>query len=155
VFSTDHKVGRHPVLVAGARGRARGIVLSLVMRIQLAFPAHEWKLLAKLLPNAAPGGALAPEFYLALVTMHGTMMVFFVLTTAPLGGFGNAILPLQIGARDMAFPRLNMLSVLDHRAGFVTWCWRSSSAGGAPIAGWTRYPPLSALSAAGPGRARA
>jgi cytochrome c oxidase subunit 1 len=107
----------------------------------------------RLLPNAAPGGALAPEFYLAMVTMHGTMMVFFVLTTAPLGGFGNAILPLQIGARDMAFPRLNMLSFWVTFAGFLTLVAAFFVTGGGPIGGWTAYAPFSALGpSVGPGQ---
>jgi cytochrome c oxidase subunit 1 len=96
---------------------------------------------------------MAPEFYLALVTMHGTIMVFFVLTTAPQGGFGNYALPLQIGARDMAFPTLNMLSFWVTLVGFVTLVAAFFVEGGAPLGGWTGYPPLSALGTiAGPGQ---
>ena len=87
-----------------------------------------------------------PEVYLSLVTMHGTMMVFFVLTTAPQGGFGNYFLPIQIGADDMAFPVLNMLSFWVTLVG-IRGCWSrpSSLSGGAPTGGWTGYPTLSAI----------
>jgi cytochrome c oxidase subunit 1 len=77
-----------------------GMGLSVLMRFHLVWPSAE-------LPGM---GIMKPETYLALMTMHGTLMVFFVLTTAPQGGFGNYVLPIQIGADDMAFPVLNMLS---------------------------------------------
>ena len=77
--------------------------------------------------------------------MHGTIMVFFVLTTAPQGGFGNYFLPIQIGAPDMAFPVLNMLSFWTTFVGFVVILAAFFVTGGAPLHGWTGYPPLSAL----------
>src|SRR5258708_8692824 len=83
--------------------------------------------------------------------MHGTIMVFFVLTTAPQGGFGNYFLPIQIGAPDMAFPVLNMLSFWTTFLGFVVIMAAFFVTGGAPLHGWTRYAPLSALPSAGPG----
>ena len=92
---------------------------------------------------------MTPEFYLAMLTMHGTIMVFMVLTTAPQGGFGNYVLPLQIGAADMAFPRLNMLSFWTTFLSFLTLVAAFFVQGGAPISGWTAYPPLSALDEAG------
>ena len=94
---------------------------------------------------------MTPEFYLAMLTMHGTIMVFMVLTTAPQGGFGNYILPIQIGAADMAFPTLNMLSFWTTFASFITLVAAFFTAGGAPISGWTAYPPLSALDEAAMG----
>src|SRR5947209_19942962 len=111
----------------------------------MAWPNHAWPLLGRLFPGGAPGGVMSPEFYLSLVTMHGTMMVFFVLTTAPQSGFGNYILPIQIGADDMAFPVLNMLSFWVTFMSLVVLVAAFFVTGGAPISGWTAYPPLSAL----------
>ena len=96
-------------------------------------------------------GEIKPETYLSLLTMHGTIMVFFVLTTAPQGGFGNYFLPIQIGAPDMAFPVLNMLSFWTTFVGFIVIIAAFFVTGGAPLHGWTGYPPLSALPNAGPG----
>jgi cytochrome c oxidase subunit I len=98
-------------------------------------------------------GHIQPETYLALVTMHGTIMVFFVLTTAPQGGFGNYFLPIQIGAPDMAFPVLNMLSFWTTFVAFVVLLAAFFVSGGAPLHGWTGYPPLSAIQSTGPGEA--
>jgi cytochrome c oxidase subunit 1 len=86
--------------------------------------------------------------------MHGTLMVFFVLTTAPLGAFGNYFLPLQLGANEMAFPTLNMLSFWTTCLSFIVFVAAFFVAGGAPIGGWTAYPPLSAIASAGPGQGR-
>jgi cytochrome c oxidase subunit 1 len=122
-----------------------GMFLSLIMRLQLAFPDTDFTILEKFFPVGMAGGVIAPEFYLSLVTMHGTIMVFFVLTTAPMGGFGNYMLPLQIGARDMAFPTLNMLSFWITFLGFLVIMAAFFVEGGAPLGGWTAYPPLSAL----------
>ena len=84
--------------------------------------------------------------------MHGTIMVFFVLTTAPQSGFGNFVLPIQIGAADMAFPTLNMLSFWITFVGFIVLLAAFFVPGGAPLSGWTSYPPLSAIPEAGPGQ---
>jgi cytochrome c oxidase subunit 1 len=89
---------------------AIGGFLALLMRLQLGFPGKTFPFLGWLFPHGAEGGVLKPEFYLALITMHGTLMVFFFQTAILLGGFGNFLIPLQIGARDMAFPFLNGLS---------------------------------------------
>src|SRR5260370_6848928 len=86
------------------------MVLSWLMRFHLAWPETPIPGLDKISPNGAAGGLITPEYYLSLMTMHGTIMVFFVLTTAPFAGFGNYFLPIQIGAEDMAFPRFNMMS---------------------------------------------
>ena len=153
LFSTDHKVIGIQYWVLALVAVVFGVLMSLLIRMQLGFPTHTWPLLAKIFPRGMNGGVMAPEFYLSLVTMHGTMMVFFVLTTAPLGGFGNFILPLQLGARDMAFPRLNMLSFWVTALAFVTLVLAFFVEGGAPLGGWTAYPPLSALGAiVGPGQ---
>jgi len=83
-----------------------GMSLSLLMRFHMTDPTAKLAWLGKLWPAAAPGGMMTPELYLSLMTMHGTIMVFFVLTTVPQSGFGNYFLPIQIGAEDMAFPVL-------------------------------------------------
>ena len=98
-------------------------------------------------------GIILPEDYLALVTFHGTLMIFFVMTTAPQSGFGNLILPSQIGARHMAFPRLNAAGFWITAAALVTLLSATFAPGGGPISGWTAYPPLSAVASAGPGQA--
>jgi cytochrome c oxidase subunit I len=115
--------------------------LSLLMRIHMIWPTAVLPLF----------GEIKPETYLALLTMHGTIMVFFVLTTAPQGGFGNYFLPIQIGAPDMAFPVLNMLSFWTTFVAFRVMLAAFFVTGGAPLHGWTGYPPLSAVQSAGPG----
>ncbi len=153
VFSKDHKVIGIQYWCLALASVLVGMTLSLIIRAQLAYPAADFGWLSKIFPTGVASGVISPEFYLSLVTMHGTIMVFFVLTTAPMGGFGNFILPLQIGARDMAFPTLNMLSFWVTFAGFLTIMAAFFVEGGAPLGGWTGYAPLSALgSIAGPGQ---
>jgi cytochrome c oxidase subunit 1 len=153
----DHKVIGIQYIILALAAVLVGMTMSLLMRLKLSWPDHQWSLLAALFPAGAPNGVMNPEFYLSLVTMHGTIMVFFVLTTAPQGGFGNYFLPIQIGAEDMAFPLLNMLSFWVTLVGFVVilaaiFLSGSESTVG-PIGGWTGYAPLSALGAiAGPGQ---
>src|ERR671920_1251650 len=110
VFSIDHKVIGIQYLLLALFSVFLGMLMSVLMRLKMTWPDHAFQLLGWLFPQGAPGGVMTQEFYLSLVTMHGTMMVFFVLTTAPQGGFGNYFLPIQVGADDMAFPTLNMLS---------------------------------------------
>jgi cytochrome c oxidase subunit 1 len=153
VFSTDHKVIGIQYYFLALFSVFLGMFLSLLFRLHLAWPASQWDLLGKLFPSGMPGGLMTPEFYLSLMTMHGTIMVFFVLTTAPQGGFGNYFLPLQIGAEDMAFPVLNMLSFWTTFVALCVMVAALCAAGGAPLGGWTAYPPLSALGEiAGPGQ---
>jgi cytochrome c oxidase subunit 1 len=145
IFSTDHKVIGIQYWWLALVSVFVGIVLSVLMRIQLAWPGHP-------LPFFKDG-IMTPEQYLALVTMHGTIMVFFVLTTAPQSGFGNFALPIQIGAADMAFPVLNMLSFWTTFLSLAVMLAAFFVEAGAPIGGWTAYAPLSALGeAAGPGQ---
>src|SRR5215470_7122676 len=157
IFSVDHKViGIQHILLALA-AVAVGMTMSLLMRLNLSWPGTHWPILETLFPTGAPGGIMTPEFYLSLVTMHGTIMVFFVLTTAPQGGFGNYFLPIQIGAEDMAFPTLNMMSFWVTFVGFVVILAAIFLSGAestvGPIGGWTGYAPLSAIGAiAGPGQ---
>src|SRR6267378_3906924 len=141
VFSLDHKVIGLQYYFLALAAVFVGMFLSLLMRIHLIWPTVA-------LPFF---GEIKPETYLSLLTMHGTIMVFFVLTTAPQGGFGNYFLPIQIGAPDMAFPVLNMLSFWTTLLGFILMIAAFFVAGGAPLHGWTGYAPLSALQSAGPG----
>src|SRR3984893_14599152 len=144
VFSIDHKVIGIQYLCLALFSVFVGMGLSLLMRLHLAWPTAKWFFFK--------GGLMTPEQYLALMTMHGTIMVFMVLTTAPQSGFGNYFLPIQIGAADMAFPVLNMLSFWTTFVSLLVMIAAFFVAGGAPIGGWTSYPPFSALGGiAGPG----
>ncbi len=152
VFSTDHKiVGLQYFFTAFVMAIIGGL-LSMLMRLQLAWPSHMWPTLGKLFPKGMAGGVMAPEFYLSLQTMHGTIMAIFVLTALFTGGFGNYLIPLQIGARDMAFPILNMMSYWVYLLSCLTLILAFFIEGGAPISGWTAYAPLSAVPDAGPGQ---
>ena len=151
VFSTDHKVIGIQYLLTSMAMALVGGLLVMLMRLQLAWPHSSWPLLGKLLPVGMEGGLMKPEFYLSLMTMHGTIMVFFVVSVALLGGFGNFLIPLQIGARDMAFPFLNMLSYWIMALACLVMLGSFLVEGGAAAAGWTSYPPLSAIAAAVPG----
>src|SRR5712664_4310206 len=151
VFSLDHKVIGIQYYFLALFSVFIGMFLSLVMRFHMVFPDAKVAFFEKLWPTGAAGGVMTPELYLSLMTMHGTIMVFFVLTTAPQSGFGNYFLPIQIGAPDMAFPVLNMLSFWTTFVAFVVLLAAFFVPGGAPLHGWTGYPPLSALQSAGPG----
>lgn len=129
-----------------------GVLLSLVMRFHLVYPSTSVKLFQFLWPTRAQGGVMTPELYLSLLTLHGTVMVFFVLTLAPVNAFGNLMLPRQLGATHMAFPRLNLLSFWVSLASFFLLLGSVLTEDGGPLSGWTAYPPLSALGAiTGPG----
>jgi len=143
IFSLDHKVIGIQYFFLALTAVFVGMFLSLLMRAHMIWPTANWPLV----------GEIKPETYLAFLTMHGTIMVFFVLTTAPQGGFGNYVLPIQIGAPDMAFPVLNMLSFWTTFVGFIVILCAFFVPGGAPLHGWTGYPPLSAVQSAGPGEA--
>jgi len=148
IFSVDHKVIGIQYLLLALVAAFLGMGLSLLVRLRLVWPDRPIEILGTLFPVGAPDGLMTPEFYLSMLTMHGTIMVFMVLTTAPQGGFGNYILPIQIGAADMAFPRLNMLSFWTTFASFLCLVTAFFAEGGAPMTGWTAYPPLSAVHAA-------
>ncbi|MBI4461524.1 MAG: cbb3-type cytochrome c oxidase subunit I, partial [Acidobacteria bacterium] len=142
IFSLDHKVIGIQYILLALVAVFVGMFLSLLMRLHLVWPSLK-------LPFF---DIMTPEQYLALMTMHGTIMVFFVLTTAPQSGFGNYFLPIQIGAADMAFPTLNMLSFWFTFVSFAVMLAAFFVSGGAPISGWTAYVPLSAIGEiAGPG----
>ncbi len=153
VFSVDHKVIGKQYYDLALVAVLVGMVLSWLMRLHLAWPTIPIPLLDKLSPNGAPADIVTPEYYLSLMTMHATIMVFFVLTTAPFAAFGNFLLPIQVGAEDMAFPRINMMSFWVTFVAFLV-LMASFFVGDAPaIAGWTSYAPLSSVGAvAGPGQ---
>src|SRR6202045_2966663 len=152
VFSLDHKVIGLQYYGLALAAVTLGMVLSWLMRFHLVWPDAKIPLLGTLAKTGAPGGVMTPEYYLSLLTMHGTLMVFFVLTNAPFAGFGNYFLPIQIGAEDMAFPRFNMMSFWTTAAAFVVLVLAFFIPDGPPISGWTAYAPLSAVgSDAGPG----
>ena len=143
LFTTIPRALAINYLVLSLAAVITGTLLSLLMRLHrtwpdLALPFH---------------GIIRPEDYLALVTMHGTLMVFFVLTVVPQSAFPNLVLPAQIGSTRMALPRLNAAAFWITALSFVTLLAAFFVPEGAPISGWTNYPPLSALTAAGPGQA--
>jgi cytochrome c oxidase subunit 1 len=120
--------------------------LSILFRLQLAWPDKSFPLLETFLGEKwAEGGRIKPDFYLALVTIHGTIMVFFVLTAGLSGTFSNLLIPLQLGARDMASPFINMLSYWLFFIACVVMMASFFVESGPASAGWTVYPPLSAL----------
>src|SRR5277367_3497596 len=152
VFSLDHKVIGKQYYGLALLAVFIGMGLSWLMRLHLGWPAWPIPLLDKLSAVGAPQGVMTPEYYLSLMTMHGTIMVFFVLTNAPFAAFGNYFLPIQIGAEDMAFPRFNMMSFWTTFLAWVVLMLAFFIPDGPPIAGWTSYAPLSAIGKdAGPG----
>src|SRR6267142_5076360 len=152
VFSLDHKVIGKQYYALALVAALCGMVLSWLMRIHLGWTNAAIPGLQFLSKNGAPGGVMTPEYYLSLLTMHGTLMVFFVLTNAPFAAFGNYFLPIQIGAEDMAFPRFNMMSFWTTLVAFLVLILAFVIPDGPPISGWTSYAPLSAVGKdAGPG----
>jgi len=143
IFTTDYRAVGMLYLMLALKAVAIGTLLSLCMRIHLVWPDAR-------LPF---WGVMKPEEYLALLTMHGTMMIFFVLVAAPQMGFGCLIAPAQIGARRLSFPRMNAAGFWIIATAFVVLLAATFVPGGAPISGWTSYPPFSAIAASGPGQA--
>src|SRR5574338_962749 len=150
VFSTDHKVIGIQYAITGLLFLLFGFSLMMLMRWQLAYPGSPLRLLGSLLGETRmPGGTMLPEFYNELGAMHGTIMVFLGVVPLAVGGFGNFVLPLQIGAQDMAFPRLNMASYWFFFLGGVTMLASFLVPGGAAQSGWTSYAPLSVIAGTG------
>lgn len=145
IFSQDHKVIAKQFLVTGIIWAIIGALFSVFFRLQLGFPNESFKFLETFLGEWAKGGKINPEFYYALVTMHGTILVFFVLTAGLSGTFANLLIPLQIGARDMASPFMNMLSYWFFFVASVVMFVSLFVQTGPASGGWTTYPPLSAL----------
>ncbi len=146
IFSTDHKMIAKQYLISGIFWAIIGGALSLIFRLQLGFPDAQLEWLRPFLGKwITTSGKLDPEFYLALVTMHGTIMVFFVLTAGLSGTFSNFLIPLQIGARDMASGFMNMLSYWFFFTSSVVMFISLFIETGPASGGWVIYPPLSAL----------
>jgi cytochrome c oxidase subunit 1 len=145
IFSTDHKVIGIQFLFSGLIFFVIGGLLAMAVRWQLAWPWKPMPLLSRLLwSDPSLGGQMPPEFYNKLFSMHGTIMIFFVIIPILSGAFGNFLIPLMIGARDMAFPRLNMFSYWCMPPGMVFIAYAFFVEGGSPEAGWTSYPTLTA-----------
>ena len=146
IFSEDHKVIAKQFLISGIFWAIIGGAMSSLFRIQLGFPDMDLTALSPIIGNwLTPQGKIDPEVYLALITMHGTIMVFFVLTAGLSGTFSNFLIPLQIGARDMASGFLNMLSYWFFFLSSIVMFISIFVEGGPASGGWTIYPPLSAL----------
>src|SRR5437588_6772989 len=153
VFSIDHKVIGKQYYALALVAVLVGMVLSWLMRIHLGWTNFAIPGLHFMSSTGAPGDVMTPEYYLQLMTMHGTIMVFFVLTTAPFAAFGNFFLPIQVGAEDMPFPHFNMMSFWVTFVAFVVTVSAFFVGDGPPLSGWTAYAPLSAVGAiAGPGQ---
>lgn len=151
VFSMDHKMIAKQFLITGIIMGVLGMSMSLIFRLQLAYPDMKFPFLESLIGEWGKDGKLDPNFYLALITIHGTIMVFYVLTAGLSGTFSNLLIPLQVGARDMASPFMNMLSYWFFFLSSVVLVCSLFVDGGPASAGWTVYPPLSALPKAIPG----
>lgn len=157
IFSQDHKMIARQFLITGIFWGIIGAAMSIIFRLQLGFPEESMSWLRPILGNwivvdpATGIGKLDPDFYYALVTMHGTIIVFFVLTAGLSGTFSNLLIPLQVGARDMASPMLNMFSYWFFFLAGLTMFISLFLSTGPFSGGWTGYPPLSALPQASSG----
>src|SRR4249920_1615656 len=151
IFSQDHKTIGKQFLITGIVWAIIGGLFSVLFRLQLGFPEQTFPILETFFGKWAAGGVIQPEFYYALVTIHGTVLVFFVLTAGLSGTFANILIPLQIGARDMASPFLNMLSYWFFFIASVIMFSSLFVHTGPASGGWTIYPPLSALGQASEG----
>jgi cytochrome c oxidase subunit 1 len=151
IFSQDHKTIAKQFLITGIIWAIIGGLFSVLFRLQLGYPDTAFPILETFFGHWAKGGQLQPEFYYALVTMHGTVLVFFVLTGGLSGTFANLLIPLQIGARDMASPFMNMLSYWFFFLASVVMFSSLFVQTGPASGGWTSYPPLSALGQASEG----
>ena len=151
VFSQDHKMIAKQFLITGMVWAVLGGLMSVLFRLQLGYPDSTFPFLEDLLGKWGKGGRITPEAYYALVTTHGTVLVFFVLTAGLSGTFANFLIPLQVGARDMASPFMNMLSYWFFFAASIVMLSSMFVETGPFSGGWTAYPPLSALGDASPG----
>ncbi len=151
IFSQDHKTIAKQFLITGIVWAIIGGLFSVLFRLQLGYPDKTFPILETIFGHWGKGGVINPEFYYALITMHGTVLVFFVLTAGLSGTFANFLIPLQIGARDMASPFMNMLSYWFFFLASVVMLSSLFVQTGPASGGWTSYPPLSALGQASDG----
>jgi cytochrome c oxidase subunit 1 len=144
IFSTDHKIIGIQFLFLSLFFLLVGGILAMQIRWQLGFPGKPMPGGTLLPETMAPGGVILPEYYIQLVTMHGTFMVFFAIMLLLVGVYANFLIPLKIGAHDMAFPRINMASFWSAVASGIVMLASMYVPDGAARAGWTMYAPLSA-----------
>src|SRR5258705_2295256 len=145
IFSQDHKTIGKQFLITGIIWAIVGGLFSVLFRLQLGYPDQSFPILETVFGKGAEGGQIKPEFYYALITMHGTVLVFFVLTAGLSGTFANILIPLQVGVRDMASPFLNMLSYWFFFMASIVMLSSLFISTGRAAGGWTVFPPLSAL----------
>ena len=150
LFSLDHKVIAIQYLTVGLIFLAIGGMMAYIIRWQLA---HPWQPVPVIGPLIFPdtGGAVMPEIYTKLFTAHGGIMVFFAVTPIIIGALGNFTIPLEVGAKDMAFPRVNMISFWALFIGGALVIASLFVPGGTADTGWTLYPPLSSSLKVSPG----
>jgi len=156
IFSTDHKVIGIQYGLCGLVFLFFGFCLIMIMRWQLAYPGQALPVLGKWLPyffgaGSMPDGKLTPEFYNSLGAMHGTIMIFLGVVPVAFAAFGNFVVPLQIGAPDMTFPKVNAASFWAFAVGGLIMFTSFFVPGGAAKSGWTSYVPLAAIADKGPG----
>ena len=156
IFSTDHKVIGIQYGLCGLVFLFMGFSLMMLMRWQLAYPGQSLPVIGHLIPhifgaNTMPDGKMAPDFYNSLGAMHGTIMIFLGVVPLAFAAFGNFVVPLQIGAPDMTFPKVNAASFWAFAVGGVIMLVSFFVPGGAAKSGWTSYTPLAAISDSGPG----
>ena len=151
IFTMDHKMIGKQFLITGMIMGIVGVMMSMLFRLELAYPEQSFPILEFFLGKWAPDGVMDPNMYLALVTIHCTIMVFFVLTAGLSVTFSNLLIPLQIGARDMASGFMNALSYWFFFLSSVVMIASLFVESGPASGGWTVYPPLSALPQAMPG----
>ncbi len=142
IFSQDHKMIAKQYLITGIIWGVIAGIMSVLFRMQLAYPDKTFPFLETIFGRWAEGGQITPDFYYQLVTLHGTILVFFVLTAGLSGTFSNLLIPLQIGARDMASPFMNMLSYWFFFLAGVVMLMSFFLPNGPAAGGWTAYPPL-------------
>src|SRR5579863_6658749 len=144
-FSQDHKMISKQFLITGMFWGVVGGLLSVLFRLQLGWPNETFPFLESFLGRWAEGGKISQEFYYALITMHGTILVFFVLTGGLSGTFANLLIPYQVGSRDMASPFINMLSYWFFFSASMVMLFSFFIQTGPASGGWTAYPPLNGL----------
>src|SRR5438309_10737562 len=145
IFSTDHKIIGIQFLFSTLIFLAIGGILAMGVRLQLGWPHATVPWLGKFFFPGSVGHRMSPEFYNMLFSMHATIMIFFVIIPLLAGAFGNFTIPLMIGAKDMAFPKLNMCSYWFMWPGFLMILASFFAEGYGPGAGWTSYPTLASV----------